>query len=183
MKHLKLGSVFMNPGSNGLFVSQGSSRTNEEEFNEDLHEHEQTVTNELVSGNSHEADGGKLYYSQYINKFTNSLKSTNLRFFHSEQHDTRFDYSEKAKLIRRKAFKRRGSLNSRLDYITGAKNFSDMNPEEKKERLRYLRFRMKVICLGIFYLVRLRNHFNLIQANRLLEKNLEVIMFDDEQTL
>lgn len=58
-----------------------------------------------------------------------------------------------------------------------------MNPEEKKERLRYLRFRLKIICLCIFYLVRLRKYFNLIQANRLLEKNLDVIMFDDEETL
>ena len=58
-----------------------------------------------------------------------------------------------------------------------------MNPVEKKERLRYLRFRLKIICLCIFYLVRLRKYFNLIQANRLLEKNLDVIMFDDEETL
>jgi len=42
---------------------------------------------------------------------------------------------------------------------------------------------LKIICLCIFYLVRLRKYFNLIQANRLLEKNLDVIMFDDEETL
>ena len=69
-----------------------------------------------------------------------------------------------------------------LTNVKGFKKFSELTPEEQRERLAYLRFRLKVICLGLFWIVRMKKLGEKRQVEDLNRRSLRVITFDDEDS-
>ena len=62
------------------------------------------------------------------------------------------------------------------------KTLAEMTPIEKKERLNYLRFRMKVIASSVLFIYVLKKGLKIAEAKRMRKTNLKVIIDDHRQS-
>ena len=62
-----------------------------------------------------------------------------------------------------------------------SKPFSEMTPQEKRERLNYLRFRVRVAALAISFIHVLSRWFETNENEKLMKKRIKVLIDDEEK--